>query len=51
MKWGYYVCAAATASYFLLEMGAPWYTVCGGVLLAGHWNWRRMKRAERPQVR
>ena len=42
-----YIAAAVIASYYLIQWGAPWYAVLGGVLLAGHFNWRRARRTVR----
>jgi hypothetical protein len=47
MKWGYFFGAVIVASYFLLQAGAPWYTVAGGALLVAHYNRRQSARSAR----
>ena len=47
MRWAYFGGAAILASYFLLQAGAPWYAIAGGVLLAAHYN-RLKTRSARP---
>ncbi len=48
MKWGYYLAAVIMASYFLLQAGAPWYTIAGGALLVAQLN--RGKYARTPRA-
>ena len=48
MKWGYYIGAVIVATYFLLQAGAPWYTIAGGALLVGHYNRRKLAGSVRP---
>jgi hypothetical protein len=47
MKWGYFIGAVLLAVYFLLQAGAPWYTVAGGALLVAHFNYRKAARSAR----
>jgi hypothetical protein len=38
MKWKYFGAACVVAGYTLVSVGAPWYTVICGIVLAIVWN-------------